>query len=312
VLRRLAAYAATAIHSAQLYRQAQEALAERQRAEEALQHAHAVLEQRVQARTAELAAAVEALQREVAEREQAEAERRRLEEEARRAEHFALLGRLAAGVSHEILNPLGIIYLQADILEEELQRLGLAHRAPLLPALSEIKANLARLDDLVQDYLSLVRVATIQQESADLGAVVKDFAQELEADLTARGITLKRDGLSQLGQVALHHNTFRRALLNLVQNAMEAMPQGGSLTLRGLQTVAQVQLEVSDTGVGLPAEQLRQIFEPLYTTKPGGTGLGLYLVREIVTAHGGEITVQSDVGHGTTFVITLPRLEATG
>jgi PAS domain S-box-containing protein len=312
VLRRLAAYAATAIHNAQLYRQAQEALAERQRAEEALQHAHAVLEQRVQARTAELAAAVEALQREVVEREQAETERRRLEEETRRAEHFALLGRLAAGVSHEIRNPLGIIYLQADILEEELQRLGLAHRAPLLPALSEIKANLARLDDLVQDYLSLVRVATIQQESADLGAVVKDFAQKLEADLTARGITLKRDGLSQLGQVALHHNTFRRALLNLVQNAMEAMPQGGSLTLRGLQTVTQVQLEVSDTGVGLPAEQLGQIFEPLYTTKPGGTGLGLYLVREIVTAHGGEITVQSEVGHGTTFVITLPRLEATG
>lgn len=271
-----------------------------------------MLEQRVQARTAELATALEVLQREVAEREHAEAERRRLEEEARQAEHFALLGRLAAGVSHEIRNPLGIIYLQADILEEELQRLALAHQAPLLPALSEIKANLARLDDLVQDYLSLVRVATIQQESADLGAVMKDFAQALEADLTARGITLKRDGLSQLGQVALHNNTFRRALLNLVQNAMEAMPQGGSLTLRGLQTAAQVQLEVSDTGVGLPAEQLRQIFEPLYTTKPGGTGLGLYLVRQIVTAHGGEITVQSDVGHGTTFVITLPRLEATG
>ena len=90
------------------------------------------------------------------------------------------------------------------------------------------------------------------------------------------------------------------------------MPQGGSLTLRGQQTPAQVRLEVSDTGVGIPAEQFRQIFEPLHTTKPGGTGLGLYLVREIVTAHGGEITVQSHVGHGTTFIITLPRLEPTG
>jgi signal transduction histidine kinase len=214
-------------------------------------------------------------------------------------------------VSHEIRNPLGIIYLQADVLEEELQRLTLAHQAQLLPALSEIKANLARLDDLVQDYLSLVRVATIQRESADMGAVVKDFAQELEADLTTRGITLKLDGLNQLGQVALHHNTFRRALLNLVHNAMDAMPQGGSLILRGQPTAAHIRLEVSDTGVGIPGEQLGQIFAPLYTTKPGGTGLGLYLVREIVTAHGGEITVQSHVGHGTTFLITLPRLEAT-
>jgi two-component system, sporulation sensor kinase E len=215
-------------------------------------------------------------------------------------------------VSHEIRNPLGIIYLQADILEEELQRLALAHEAPLWPALCEIKTNLARLDDLVQDYLSLVRVATIQREAADIGAVVKEYAQALEANLIACGITLTLDGLSELGQVALHHNTFRRALLNLVQNAIEAMPQGGILTLRGLQTAAQVQLEVSDTGVGLPAEQLSQIFAPLYTTKPGGTGLGLYLVREIVTAHGGEITVQSHVGHGTTFLITLPRLKTTG
>jgi len=311
VLRRLAAYAATAIHNAQLYRQAQEALAERQRAEEALQQERAALEQRVEARTAELTAALEVLKREVAEREHAEAERRRLEEEARRAEHFALLGRLAAGVSHEIRNPLTIIYLQADILEEELQRLALAHQAQLPPALSEIKTNLARLDDLVQDYLSLVRVATIQREAADVGAVVRDFTEELVADLTARGIILKLDGLSQLGQVGLHKNTFRRALLNLVHNAMDAMPQGGSLILRGQQTATQLRLEVSDTGVGIPAEQLGQIFTPLYTTKPGGTGLGLYLVREIVTAHGGEITVQSQVGHGTTFFIMLPRLETT-
>jgi signal transduction histidine kinase len=88
------------------------------------------------------------------------------------------------------------------------------------------------------------------------------------------------------------------------------MPQGGSLLLRGQQTGAQVRLEISDTGVGIPAEQLGQIFAPLYTTKPGGTGLGLYLVREFVTALGGEIAVQSHVGQGTTFRMTLPRLEA--
>jgi PAS domain S-box-containing protein len=303
VLRRLAAYAATAIHNAQLYRQAQEALAERQRADEALQQAHAELEKRVEARTAELAEALEALRREVAEREWAE-------EAARRAEHLALLGRLAAGVSHEIRNPLGVIYLHTDILDEELQQLPLEHQGQLMPALSEIKAYLARVTNLVQDYLSLARISTIQQEPTALGALVNDVTKELEGELATRGIALQLDGLSQLAEIPLHTNTFRRALLNLVQNAMDAMPQGGRLVLRGQQTEAQVRLEVSDTGVGIPAAQLRQIFEPLHTTKPDGTGLGLYLVREIVTAHGGEITVQSDVGQGTTFLITLPRLEA--
>jgi len=107
--------------------------------------------------------------------------------------------------------------------------------------------------------------------------------------------------------VAFHTSTLRRALLNLVQNAAEAMPQGGTVTLAGQATARQVQLEVRDTGSGIPAEKLARIFEPLYTTKPGGTGLGLYIVQEIVTAHKGQIIVQSTVGHGTTFMITLPR-----
>ena len=261
----------------------------------------------MQERTAELAAALEALRHEIAERARTEAERQRLEEASRRAEHFALLGRLAAGVSHEIRNPLGVIYLYADILEEELRQVPRQHQERLQPTLDEIKTHLARIDDLVQDYLSLVRVTTIQREPHDLGTFVEGFTQELQADLVAHGITLTLEGLAQLGAVALHANTFRRALLNLVHNAMDAMPQGGMLTCCGRQDTAYVALDLRDTGTGIPAEQLARIFEPLYTTKPGGTGLGLYLVREIVTAHHGEITVQSAVGHGTTFTIVLPR-----
>jgi signal transduction histidine kinase len=107
--------------------------------------------------------------------------------------------------------------------------------------------------------------------------------------------------------VALHAHTFRRALLNLMQNAMDAMPQGGTLTLRGRRQDATVHLDVEDTGSGIAPEYTTQIFEPLYTTKPGGTGLGLYIVQEVVAAHGGHVAVQSTVGSGTTFTITLPR-----
>ena len=164
------------------------------------------------------------------------------------------------------------------------------------------------MDDLIQDYLALVRVAAIQQAPEDLGRLVRQLAQEMAPALAAHNITLQLEALDQLGMVALHAHTLQRALLNLVQNAMEAMPQGGTLTLRGRRKGATVPLDVQDTGVGIPPEQATQIFEPLHTTKPGGTGLGLYIVQEVVAAHGGQVAVQSVVGQGSTFTITLPLL----
>jgi two-component system sensor histidine kinase HydH len=119
-------------------------------------------------------------------------------------------------------------------------------------------------------------------------------------------VTLQLDALDQLGSVPLHANTFRRVLVNLVDNARAAMPQGGTVTLRGRRQGATVHLDVEDTGIGIPPERYRQIFEPLHTTKPGGTGLGLYIVQEVMTAHGGEVAAGT-VGVGTTF--TLPVAE---
>jgi signal transduction histidine kinase len=269
----------------------------RLRAEAAVQQAYAELEHRMQERTA-------ALDREMA-------ERRRLEHEAQRAQHFALLGRLAAGVSHEIRNPLGAIFLHVDLLEEELREPSPGSAAVLPAALAEIKAQLARLDDLVQDYLSLVRVANIERMPRDLGAAVQDWAKEWQGLAAARGVTLQLEGVADLGQTLMHESTLRRAVLNLVQNALDAMLQGGTLTLVGKRTAAQVQLQVRDTGSGISAEHLPKIFEPLYTTKPGGTGLGLYIMQEILAAHGGQVTVESVHGQGTTFTLTLPRAAAT-
>jgi PAS domain S-box-containing protein len=273
---------------------AMEDITARKQAETQLQQQQARLESQVQEQTA-------VLRREMTERQ-------RLEHEAQRGQHFALLGRLAAGVSHEIRNPLGVVFLQVDLLEEELRQPSSASETAIAEALAEIKTNLARLDDLVQDYLSLVRVAAIQQSPVDLGLLVTELAQEMTPALAAHGITLQLEALDQLGMVALHVHTFRRALLNLVQNAMEAMPQDGTLTLRGRRQGATVSLDVGDTGVGIPPEQTTQIFEPLHTTKPGGTGLGLYIVQEVVAAHGGQVAVQSVVGQGSTFTITLPQM----
>ena len=265
----------------------------RRRAEETLQQAYAELEQRVEERTAAL--------------RQAMAERQHLEQEAQRAQHFTLLGRLAAGVAHEIRNPLGVIFLHVDLLEEELQQPSPDSPQQIAQSLSEIKTHLARLDDLVQDYLSLVRVSTIQLEVQDLAAAMQSWSAEFQRLAATHGVTFLSHGLETLGLTSFHANTLHRALLNLVQNALDAMPEGGTLTLAGQGTATQVQLQVRDTGGGVAAERLQQIFEPLYTTKPGGTGLGLYIVQEIVAAHAGQLTIDSKEGQGTTFTMALPR-----
>jgi len=137
--------------------------------------------------------------------------------------------------------------------------------------LSEIKTQLARLDDLLQDYLSLARVAAIERTQQDLGTAVQGWAQEWQDLIAARGVQLQLTGLADLGQAVFHANTLRRVLLNLVQNALDAMPQGGILTLAGQRTATQAHLHIRDTGSGMSAEQLAHIFEPLYTTKPEGT-----------------------------------------
>jgi signal transduction histidine kinase len=260
--------------------------------DQALQDLNATLEQQVTARTA-------ALRHEMAERQ-------RLEREAQRVQHFALLGQLAAGVSHEIRNPLAAVFLYVDLLAEELQQPTPDKPAAVAEALAEIKTNLARLDDLVQDYLTLVRVGSIQRTPEDLGHVVQAWAAEFQALAAPHGVRLQLEGLADLGIVAVHAATLRRAVLNLVQNALEAMPQGGTLTLTGRRTPTHVALQIRDTGSGIASAHRAKIFEPLYTTKPGGTGLGLYIVHEIVAAHGGEVTVESAEGQGTTVTLTLP------
>jgi two-component system sensor histidine kinase AtoS len=116
------------------------------------------------------------------------------------------------------------------------------------------------------------------------------------------------EGLADLGTVWVHQGQVRRVLLNLMQNALEAMPAGGALCLRGQRTAAHVSLAVCDTGHGMPTAPLLQLFTLFYTTKPNGTGLGLYIAREIIKAHGGTLTVQSAPGQGTTCTVTLPEL----
>ena len=226
--------------------------------------------------------------------------------DVQRVQYRAVLGRLAAGLSHELRNPMAALALHIDLLDEELHDRAPESAAMVVELFAAIQMQIARVDDLLQDYLSLVRVATIERTPQDLGSAVQAWAGEWRHLTLSHGVTLRLKGVAHLGTLALHPGTFRRALLNLVHNALDAMPQGGILTVRGQRTATHVQVQVQDTGSGITAATLAQMFEPLYTTKPGGTGLGLYIVQEIIAAHGGQVTVESVVGQGTTLTLTLP------
>jgi two-component system, sporulation sensor kinase E len=224
----------------------------------------------------------------------------------RRDYHFATLGRLAAGLSHEIRNPLGMLFLHVDLLEEEFRNPSEESPRVIPQTFHEIRTALARLDALVQDYLALVRVGAIEPSVQDLGAAVQEWTGEMDGRAAQQGVRIQLAGLERVGALAFHASTLRRAVLNVVHNALEAMPQGGTLTLECVRTATAVQLRVADSGTGIPAEHVTRIFEPLYTTKPGGTGMGLYIVQETLIAHGGRITVESVEGQGSTFTFMLP------
>jgi signal transduction histidine kinase len=217
-----------------------------------------------------------------------------------------MLSRLAGALAHEFRNPLTTIFLHADILEDALRRLESSQGPQLLHFLRVMREEVGRIEDLIQQYFWLVRLPELERSPEDLGAYIDTFALEMQAFVAARGITLEVEGTHGLGQMPLHHQTFRRLLLHLVHNAAEAMPHGGMLRLRGQRLGQYLGLEVHDTGCGMSTTQLRDLFQPLQTTQAGKLGMGLYVAHEIVTAHNGTIEVCSTPGGGTTVRLTFP------
>lgn len=233
------------------------------------------------------------------------------EVDLRRDEHLMVLGRLAGSLSHEIRNQLNAVSLHADVLEDELHELAPDTRELLAEPVGDIRSEITRLHDLVENFLSLSRLVSLRCEPENLEAFLTDLSAEWQTLLAPHQIELRLEGLEALGEVRIHPHTFRQLWLNLVRNAIEAMPDGGTLTIQGQRMASHVQLKVSDTGNGISEDQLPLLFVPFHTTKSEGTGLGLYVVHEIIAAHNGAIEVASAPGEGTTFTLTLPLEETT-
>ncbi len=220
-------------------------------------------------------------------------------------EKLASVGQLAAGVAHEINNPLGTVLLYADILHKEAPEGSQQQREDLQMVIREA----TRCKAIVNDLLNFSRQNEVLAQETDLNSLLRELITETSQQDLYQQVELLTDLCLELPTIQADPLQLRQVFLNLMTNAAEAMPDGGRLTLRTRKAPRPgfVTVEVQDTGLGIPEELQKKLFTPFFTTKPigKGTGLGLAIVYGIVKMHQGQISVQSQVGEGTTFTITL-------
>lgn len=225
---------------------------------------------------------------------------KRLEKEMRRREKQAAVGDLAAGVAHELRNPLSSIKGYATYFGSRFPE-GSEDRESARIMVQEVD----RLNRVITDLIGVSRPTNIHPVPTDMGRLVDDTLRLLTQDAGQRGVSLRREGASVFAWI--DPDRFRQALLNVCLNAVEAMQEGGDLVLRLSADEDHVLLDVEDNGPGIPPELLNRVFDPYFTTKSQGTGLGLVIVMNIVEAHGGTVQVSSEPGAGTTVHFSLPR-----
>ena len=231
-------------------------------------------------------------------------ERRKLEEKLHHSERLASLGEMVASVSHEIKNPLGIVRSTADILNKRLKKLapGNEHLAEI------IVVETGRLDEIVREFLDFARPQLPKLTSTSINGLLLEVTEFMQPEFTRKNIRLEKQLDSSLADMDLDPNLLYRAFLNLFVNAVQAMPDGGVITLTSAPSRAAkkaVVVTIHDTGIGIPEEKQGIIFTPFYTNKNRGTGLGLAIVQNIIEGHNGTITVESEIGQGATFTISL-------
>ena len=216
------------------------------------------------------------------------------------------IAQLAGWLAHEIRNPLSTMRLNLDLVAEEIAEADGPRERRVLAKIERIQKESVRLECLVEDFLRLVRASELRKSRVDLAAVVDDLRDFCEPQAAPQGVVMRTRFDPELPEIDLDVDMFKQALFNLIRNALAAMPDGGELILETRKEGDSAILEVTDTGKGIPKELQPRVFEPFFSTKPGGSGLGLPTSRRVVVAHGGSITLESEPGKGSRFRVALP------
>jgi|LakMenE01Jun11ns_1017448.scaffolds.fasta_scaffold9956933_6 signal transduction histidine kinase len=226
------------------------------------------------------------------------------EEELRR--QYNELAELAGSLAHEIKNPLSVIHMNVDLISEELAESEWSGKRRVQAKVDMIRQQCSRMDSLLHDFLRFARLRDLDMTPGSLNDQVETVLRLYQAQADRDGIEILRYLDPDLPSILLHSDSIQAALINLVKNAMEAMPDGGQLVVRTHAVPRGIALDLIDTGCGMDDNTAMHMFEPFYSTKSGGSGLGLPTARKIIEAHGGRIAVQSAVGRGTKFILEFP------
>jgi signal transduction histidine kinase len=224
---------------------------------------------------------------------------RKANESLRRAERLKTLGEMAAGMAHEVKNPLAAIRSSAQILAGHVSGKD-AEFAGI------VVAEVDRLNQVVNEFLEYARPAPLKREPVKLSAVLDSCLELLAPVIEQAGVAVKRTYPSDEGTVDADSAQLRQVFLNLILNAVQAVGNQCSIEVSVMQSGRETRVTVKDNGPGIPPDKLTNVFEPFYTTKPGGTGLGLPIAQRIVAEHGGRLVIESVTGEGTTATVILP------
>ncbi|MGL6194529.1 MAG: two-component system sensor histidine kinase NtrB [Thermoguttaceae bacterium] len=221
-------------------------------------------------------------------------------------DQYNKISQLAGGLAHEIKNPLSTIRLNMDLLAEDLEGAELPARTRAMKKVDRVKQECGRLEELLRNFLDYARADKIELVPRDVNKVLRDVVDFYRPQASASGIELSEFYANDLPTVRMDSKSFRRAILNLIINAHQAMLDGGKLVIRTRTSGNEVAIDLIDDGCGMDQRTAEHVFEAFYSTKDGGSGLGLPTVRRIVEAHAGRILMQSELGQGTQFTLLFP------
>src|SRR6266513_636893 len=236
-------------------------------------------------------------------------ESRRSAQQTIESERLNALTLLAAGVAHEIGNPLNSLHIHLQLMQRTVQKLHDGAKGELQQSIDVARSEVDRLDSIVTQFLRAIRPSRPQLRPENLNTIIEEAVRFFAPELQDREIVVEQELRSDLPVLQVDRDQMKQAFYNVVKNSLEAMHRHGTLRIRTDMDDTHVIIRFVDTGGGMSAESLSRVFEPYFTTKPSGTGLGLLIVRRIVREHGGELSIESPQRKGLTITIRLPYIE---
>ena len=236
-------------------------------------------------------------------------ESRRSAEMTIESERLNALTLLAAGVAHEIGNPLNSLHIHLQLMERTVRKLAGRERDDLQESIDIARSEISRLDSIVTQFLKAIRPSKPQLHPENVNTIVEEAVRFFTPEIQDRDIVVEQELRSDLPMLELDRDQMKQAFYNIIKNSFEAMKRRGIMRIRTDIDAAHVLVSFTDTGGGMSAETLSRVFEPYFTTKQSGSGLGLLIVRRIVREHGGELAIESAEGKGITLTIRLPYLD---